>query len=147
MSPDRSIDSLDFSSAHISGDIHRHQQGAPIRQQPSPDSSDQSGVSVDHLQTNATGSFRTSTPHRRGHGNGRETDASLVRPQRIFPQNYNAQSNEYGHYFVPQQQTSTNRKHSRERYVHDDGDQAQSGKRQRNAHDPHMRTVLDSLNL
>ncbi|KAF9449766.1 hypothetical protein P691DRAFT_774465 [Macrolepiota fuliginosa MF-IS2] len=144
---------LSFSGAHISSDLH-HQMpsgGGPIRQQPSPDSSDQSGVSDDPMQgdPSLTGSFRTSTPHAHGRGRVSGFDAPEIRPQRVFPQEYDTPE-DYHHYYAQhrQQQPIPTRKRSRERYSgHDtiDNDQIQPAKRPRNSHDLQMRTNAGHL--
>lgn len=143
---------LHLSGAHISNDIHQQRlpSGGPIRQQPSPDSSAQSGASDDLMpgDFSLNAPFRTSTPHGHGHADTSSGssgfDASVIRPQRIFPQDYGNQE-DYHHYYAQQRQQdmSSARKHSRERYTStSDSDQAQPHKRPRNSHDSQIRIVL-----
>jgi len=132
MSPDESLDSFDISNAHIPDPLQHKRQncGVFVRQQPSPETSGSS----DEINAGCMSSFRTSTPYGRGNGQalteGHGLESSFTGPQRVFPQNH-TMDNPYDQLFA-QQQTSVNRKHSRERYA-TEGDTDQSAKRQRNS--------------
>jgi hypothetical protein len=119
-SPDYSTGPFGFPNMHIPTDSH--QRGPPVRQLPSPDSSDQSGASADHFQRNST-SFQTSTPYMRGH------ESEFIRAQRVFPQNNYGQRNR--HAVQQQVEASMIRKRSRERYAIENREQDQNGKRQK----------------
>ncbi|XP_006458955.1 hypothetical protein AGABI2DRAFT_177081 [Agaricus bisporus var. bisporus H97] len=123
---------LGFSNAHIPTDIH--QRGPPVHQLPSPDSSDQSGASADHFQTNPAASFRTSTPHMRG------SETEIIRAHRVFPQNnYSSRQQRSRHPVQQQVEVSMSRKRSREMYELDNRDQDQPGKRQKFVQQPQVR--------
>ncbi len=137
-SPDHS---MDFFNAHISNDSRSQRRstgGTPVLQQPSPDSSRQSGSSSDEQMhtIELSGSFRTSTPSERSHGR----DTSAIRARRVFPQqDYVGHDDQSGYYDHPS--LSSNRRHPRDHHMNED-DQAQPPlKRQRSSLEPPPRGV------
>lgn len=116
--------SLGLFNAHIFSDLHSQRRiaGTPVRQQPSPDPSNQSGSSDEQMiSADIPGSFRTSTPSDRSHEHG----VGEIRARRV-PNHDN-----HGGYY----DRSNSRRHPRDDHPNED-DQTHPPKRQRSSIEP-----------